>query len=246
MNQPATITTEKPAGNLASLALTSPLKHLFNTVIRQRAALAQFKALAKFGIYPTRQVLFYGPPGNGKTFACQWIANKLSLPLFRVRCEALVDSLLGATAKNVAEAMEWLAKNGDSVVLLDEIESIFMARSDGGGSCAHAYHSAMAVFWQYLDRWTGNHLFVAATNMPDKIDKALLSRFEIKLEFGPPAEDQVRSVISYWSEALHQFGGDAWGKSLIELVEGGHEFVSFRELWQTIQRAVIEHVTTEN
>lgn len=148
------LTVEKPVGNLASLAITPPLQQLLNLVVNQRRCMKQFKNLAKFGIYPTRQVLFYGPPGNGKTFACNWLSNKLGIPLYRVRCEALVNSHLGQTSKNMANVMEFLAANGDAVVLLDEIESIFMARTDGGGSCAQAITSAMTVFWQYLDHPT--------------------------------------------------------------------------------------------
>jgi SpoVK/Ycf46/Vps4 family AAA+-type ATPase len=240
---PAGLTLEKPGSNIASLSMTASLRAIMATVIRQWQSPQAFRPLAKYGIYPVRQMLFHGPPGNGKTSACQWIAQRLSVPLYRVRCETLVGSYLGQTAKQVAAVMEWLKTSPPSIVLFDEVESLFPSRSDGGGTCAREMSSAMTVFWQYLDRWSGQHLFVLATNMRNKLDPALLSRLEMQLEFGPPTTDQAREVIAYWSEVLHAYGAPEWSAELIAALDDGHEVESFRELWQAIQKRVTAHVT---
>jgi ATP-dependent 26S proteasome regulatory subunit len=240
---PKGLSEETLGGNLASLAMTPALKSIIDTVLTQWRSKEVFKPLAKYGIFPVRQLLFYGPPGNGKTSACQWIAQRLDVPLYRVRCEQLVEAYLGRTASNVSDVMEHLMRSPSAVVLFDEVETLFPARGGDKSSCSREMTSAMTVYWQYMDRWTQNHLFVLATNMEEQLDAALMSRIEMHLQFGPPTAAQASEVIAYWSETLHQYGSDQWAKDLYLYLDAGNEFASFRDLWQQIQRRVNAFVT---
>jgi SpoVK/Ycf46/Vps4 family AAA+-type ATPase len=53
------------------------------------------------GLEPMKALLFKGPPGVGKTMACQWIARELSLPLLTLDLATVMSSLLGKTGTNV-------------------------------------------------------------------------------------------------------------------------------------------------
>ena len=167
--------------------------------------------------------------------AAQLIANKTETKLFRVKCESLITGLLGSTESNMANVMDWLSKQGESVVLFDECEAIFPARKlTGGDSCSAAIVRSMQIFWQALDRWETPQLFLLATNLVENLDAALLSRMELKIEFKPPTKSQALKVVEYWAETLHEYGADVWGKSLTSEIKGGREFESFRLLWHTI------------
>ena len=239
---PPGLSEEKPAKNLASLATTEPLRELRGTVLAQWQFTEQFESLAKYGIRPIDRMLFYGPPGNGKTMACGWLAQQIDAPLFRVRCEALVQSLVGGTASNISSVMQWLQRQDRCVVLFDEVEQILMSRnSSGTDTVQRELGSAMTVFWQFLDRWEAPTLFVLATNLPDRLDDALLSRIDLQMEFGPPTAEQAESVIQYWQETLHEYGSETWGPELAHRCTEGFE--SFRALFQEIQRRVRSHVT---
>lgn len=240
---PPGLTLEKPAKNLAGLTMTNAMQQLVDRVLVQWLASDQYRPLEKFGIYPMRQVLFYGPPGNGKTSASQWLASKLGVPLYRVRCDQLIHAHLGQSPKNVAMVMEWLADSPPAVILFDEIESVFPARGQQD-ACSRELAATMTFFWQYLDRWEGRHIFVMATNLEELLDAALLSRIELKLYFGPPTVDQCRDVIAYWREMLHDYGADVWGPQLLEQLDKGHKFASFRELWQKIQDCAVQTVAS--
>lgn len=239
---PNGLSKEALGNNLASLVITPAMQELTGKVVRQWTAVSAYKPLEKFGIFPMRQVLFYGPPGNGKTSACQWLAQRIGIPLYRVRCDQLVHAHLGQTPKNVAAIMEWLAASRPAVVLFDEVESLFPARGQVD-ACSRELAAAMALYWQYLDRWQGRHLFVMATNLDEMLDQALKSRIELKLYFGPPTYEQCRDVIAYWSEALHEYGADLWAKELLERLDGGTLPRSFRELWQAIQTRTVQFVS---
>lgn len=238
---PSAITRETITHGLAGLCKTPELEKLASTVIAQWKNTKVFDRLAKHRIFPVRNVLLYGPPGNGKTTACQWIASSIDVPLYRVRCESLVVGVLGESAKEMRKTMDWLAKAGKCVVLFDEVETIFPSRDSSTGNCGREIASAMTVFWQMLDRWSSPQLFCFATNMPDALDTALMSRFELMIEFGPPDQDQVREVVRYWSEVFHDYAPDSWSGELNEL-----EFGSYRELWQAISSRVREVALASN
>lgn len=241
---PAALTLEKPATNLASLALSESLDTLIQTVVAQWIRLDAFAPLKRHGIGPINRALFHGPPGNGKTIAAQVIASRLECPLYRVCSERLISKYLGDTTSDLGGVMDWIAAQGVCVVLWDEVEAIFpsRSRSDDGSSANREVTSAMTVFWQRLDRWTAPTLFLLATNLIDRLDAALRSRIELQLEFGPPTPAQAHDVLSYWSEVLHEYGSESWAPLLRERIEDESLLVSFRALWQAIAAETRQHV----
>lgn len=86
-------------------------------------------------------------------------------------------------------------------------------------------------------------LFLLATNLINRLDSALISRIDLKLEFGPPTEQQALDVLAYWSETLHEYGADDWAPQIRRGIESNRDFPqSFRDLWQAITCAVRQHV----
>lgn len=230
---PRFVSLESPSKSLDGLTASSELKAFGEAVCKQWTSTDKLAELANYGIYPIRQVLFYGPPGNGKTTACQWLGKRLEMPVYRVKSEAITGAYLGATQGNVGELLAWLKTIGPAIVLFDEIESLFPSREAGQDSCARELQSAMTVLWQALDRWTTPQIFIFATNMQERLDKAFVSRMEASLEFGPPTPEQISAVVAYWCEIFHEYGAADWGPRLS--VQG---FISFRELWQAISNCV--------
>jgi len=236
---PLGLAVEHPARNLAALAATEPLLQMREVVLAQWRHAKTFAHLAKHGIRPIDRLLFFGPPGNGKTMASQWLAAQIDCPLYRVRCESLVQMYLGQTTGNVGRIMEWLQRQPRCVVLFDEVESLFPSRANSTGDCGREMNNAMSVFWQWLDRWEAPTLFVLATNMIERLDPALLSRIDLQLEFGPPTPEQAAGVAAYWAEVLHEYGGGEWGPLLAD----GRRWESFRALFQAVQWHVRQFVT---
>lgn len=234
---PTGLTIEKEARNLAALATTDSLAAMKKVVLAQWRHNKTFAELAKHGIRPIDRLLFSGPPGNGKTMAAQWLAQQIGCPLYRIRAESLIEAWLGATSTNVSNVMRWLQKQGPCVALFDEVETMFPSRETATSNCDRALQAAAAVFWQYLDRWESPTLFVLATNMPERLDPALLSRIDLKIFFGPPTQEQTRNVAGYWAEVLHKYGGAEWGP---HIAEGKWE--SFRALFHAVQMSVREFV----
>lgn len=75
------------------------------------------------GVAPINKILFYGPPGCGKTLCASIIAAEIGIPLMYVRYDALVSSYLGETASNIKKVFE-LAQSDSFVILFDEFDTI--------------------------------------------------------------------------------------------------------------------------
>jgi len=240
---PQGLTLENGSRFVPRMVMTDELQVVVREVIRQWRHRDRFAGLVKFGIRPLDRLLFYGPPGNGKTMSCQWICQQIGTPLYRVLCEQVVGSYMGETSRALARILEFLQGLRDpALCLFDEVESIFVDRARGDGQCDRERGSALGVFMQALDRWRSPTLIVMATNLVEQVDRALLSRVELQLEFRGPTPEQARECVEYWRELLCDYGADQWGPPLAAEIEAGWEPTSFRELAQQIARAARDWV----
>jgi len=153
------------------------------------------------GAYPTRRVLFYGPPGCGKTVTAQAIASEIGLPLLYVRFDAIISSYLGETASNIRRVFDY-AKNDSFVIFFDEFDAIARSRND---SFEHGeIKRVVNTFLQQLDNFKGKSLVIAATNFEQSLDYAIWRRFDTTLRFDMPTDDERIKLFSY---KLKQFQG---------------------------------------
>jgi ATP-dependent 26S proteasome regulatory subunit len=216
------------------MVMTPPLMKVIKNVVFQWKHRDAFQELIKYGIRPLDRLLFHGPPGNGKTLTCYWMAKELGIPMYRVICNQLRGGYLGDTAKAIAAVGDYLnSRTEPAICLFDEVESIFIDRALSSGQCDREISSALTIFLQSLDRWQAPTLIVMATNMYDQLDQALTSRVEMKLEFGGPTVEQCQQLLQYWGELLCKHGADDWGPPLLDRVKVSPP-VSFRELQQAI------------
>lgn len=135
------------------------------------------------GIEPRKTVLFYGPPGCGKTHLASYIAQQLKMKLFLVRFDSLISSYLGETAANLKSVFEFV-KSNRCVLLLDELDAIGKLRDDKNelGELKRVVISLL----QNLDIGNGRSILISATNHPHMLDPAIWRRFELIIEMTLP------------------------------------------------------------
>lgn len=137
------------------------------------------------GLEPMKALLFKGPPGVGKTMACQWIARELGLPLLTLDLATVMSSLLGKTGTNVRAVVDY-GRGFPCVLLLDEFDSIAKRRDDERD--VGELKRLVTVLLQAIDDWPSTSLLVAATNHPELLDPAVWRRFDLQLDFDNPSE----------------------------------------------------------
>merc|ERR1711937_31604 len=129
----------------------------------------------KFGMTPSRGVLFYGPPGCGKTLLAKAVASECSANFVSIKGPELLTMWFGESEANVREVFDKARSAAPCVLFFDELDSIGTARGSGGD----AGGAGDRVMNQLLTEIDGvgakkNVFFIGATNRPELLDEALL------------------------------------------------------------------------
>jgi len=130
----------------------------------------------KFGMEPSKGVLFYGPPGCGKTLLAKAIANECQANFISIKGPELLTMWFGESESNVRDVFDKARQAAPCVLFFDELDSIAKAR---GGSLGDAGGAGDRVINQILTEMDGigkkkNVFVIGATNRPDIIDPAIL------------------------------------------------------------------------
>lgn len=130
----------------------------------------------KFGMSPSKGVLFYGPPGCGKTLLAKAIANECQANFISIKGPELLTMWFGESEANVRDIFDKARAAAPCVLFFDELDAIAKAR---GSSLGDAGGAADRVINQILTEMDGmgakkNVFIIGATNRPDIIDPAIL------------------------------------------------------------------------
>lgn len=186
----ALIELQQPRLRLADVVLSDALSKRLADLIRQQV---KREWLREHGKVPNRRVLFLGPPGSGKTMTAEALAGELKLPLFVIRLESLITRYMGETAAKLRLVFEESLKRR-GVYLFDEFDALGSRRN--ATNDVAEMRRVLNSFLQLMERETAtDSLLVGATNHPELLDRALLRRFDLVLEFDPPSDDQIVLLI---------------------------------------------------
>ncbi|GMH97764.1 hypothetical protein TrVE_jg9532 [Triparma verrucosa] len=131
----------------------------------------------KFGMQASRGVLFYGPPGCGKTLMAKAIANECGANFISVKGPELLNMWFGGSEANVRELFDKARAASPCILFFDEMDSI--ARARGAGGAGGSSDTSDRVINQILSEIDGigggKTLFIiGATNRPDILDPGLM------------------------------------------------------------------------
>ena len=146
---------------------------------------------------PKTFILLYGVPGTGKTFFANAIAGELKRNYEDKIQFFSVSYLLGCDArgKNIQALTEFCKQFERCVLFIDAFDVIAPDRKIFTRNPTEA--SRVTVNLQMLDEilHTEGILVIAATNEPDSIDEAFLSRSNARIEFSLPDYEVIHSTL---------------------------------------------------
>ncbi len=166
--------------------------------------------LASKGIRRRSKVLFVGPPGCGKSYTAQAIANELRLPHYIVRFDAVIGAYLGQTAIHLRELFRYVSNN-PCVLLFDEIDALGKQR--GNPLDVGELDRIVIALMQELEFLETQGIVIATSNLPQNLDRALWRRFDLILDFPQPTKSEL---AAYRKKIGAKFGLKGRGKSMLE------------------------------
>ena len=146
---------------------------------------------------PQGRICCYGAPGTGKSAWAQWIAEQAGLPVSLCKGSDLLDKYVGGTEENIAAAFRRADTLGEALII-DEADSFLFARQGADRSWERSMVNEMLT---QIEQFDG--LLVISTNLMDKLDPAVLRRFDLKLKFDWLTAGQAAALAAEHLLLLH-------------------------------------------
>uniref|UniRef100_A0A6I8N9G6 non-chaperonin molecular chaperone ATPase n=1 Tax=Ornithorhynchus anatinus TaxID=9258 RepID=A0A6I8N9G6_ORNAN len=180
------------------------------------------EAFATMGIEPPKGILLYGPPGCCKTMIAKALANESRLNFLVVKGPELMSKYVGESERAVREIFRKARAVAPAIVFFDELDALAVERgsSSGAGNVADRVVAQLLTEMDGVERLTGVTV-LAATNRPDRIDKALLRPGRIDRIIYVPLPDAGtrREVLALQLRSM-PVGGDVCPDHLLQRTDG--------------------------
>jgi SpoVK/Ycf46/Vps4 family AAA+-type ATPase len=179
----------QPKIKLNDMVLDKQVRKSLDRVIEEQR---KVELLRQHNLTPKRKLLLTGIPGCGKTMTAQALAGELGLTVFIIRLDGLMSKFMGesiAKLRIIFDAME----DHRGVYLFDEFDSIGSQRDQGQdvGEIKRVLNS----FLINIEKDQSNSIIIAATNLPESLDKALFRRFDDIIRYPLPEIVDIKKVL---------------------------------------------------
>lgn len=157
---------------------------------------AAYRAL---GIDFPQSFVLEGPPGCGKTYAVNRLAEHLNWHTNRIDSSAIGSSYVHGTARLIEEKFDEAEKHAPSLLIIDEMDAFMPDRAGCHNSDSHSIEE-VAAFLRRLQTAAEKHILVIGmTNRKDVIDPAILrtGRFGAHLTVAMPSCEEVEAVLAH-------------------------------------------------
>ncbi|ELU08202.1 hypothetical protein CAPTEDRAFT_173267 [Capitella teleta] len=133
------------------------------------------EAFLRLGIRPPRGLLMYGPPGCSKTMIAKALARESGINFIAIKGPELFSKWVGESERAVRELFRKARSAAPAIIFFDEIDALAGERGSSGGG-GDVSDRVLAQLLTEIDGVEAlkDVTIVAATNRPDRIDKALL------------------------------------------------------------------------
>lgn len=181
---------KNPQKSISELIITPLIQKKYNQIIWSHE---NKEVLNKHNFNPITKILLKGETGNGKTSFAESLAFGLNLPIYLVKYSSLLDSYLGKTQTNLQNVFKTV-NDINCVLFFDEFDSIGIDRhSEDVGEIKRIVNSLLLE----MDGLSANVVFIAATNCPELLDRAVYRRFEEVIEFPAPNLESAKRMVEY-------------------------------------------------
>jgi len=141
-------------------------------------------------------ILLHGPPGCGKTMIAKATAGECDVKFYNIKTSDIVSRYVGEAEKQIRDVFEAAREEEKAIIFFDEIDSIASDRSTAEPFAKRVVNELLAQM-DGVDNNCSNILVMAATNMYEMLDKALLrhGRFGRHIYIPPPDQLGRKAIL---------------------------------------------------
>lgn len=142
----------------------------------------------ELGLSIPNGLLFYGPPGCGKTFFAERFAEEIGCNYMYVLCSDVASPYIHGGQEKIANLFAEARKNAPTILFLDEVDAMITSRDK------HTNVSEQGEVNEFLGQLNNcgedGIMVIAATNKPSLIDPAALRSGRLELKYYIPLPDK--------------------------------------------------------
>jgi cell division protease FtsH len=146
-------------------------------------------------------ILIAGVPGVGKTLLAKAISNETDYNFIYTNGSEFAGQLQGQGADNINKLFELARKNQPAIIFIDEIDGVGQKRgSNPNGADSERTLNKLLVELDGFDTKDDNILVIGATNLPEKLDPALIrdGRFDREITIPLPKYKGRLEMLKYF------------------------------------------------
>lgn len=151
----------------------------------------------RMGISFPGATILHGPPGCGKTYAVEKLAEYLGWKRFNIDSSTIASSYIHDTSKKISEVFTSAIKASPSIIVIDEMEAFLSNRNMAGPSGTHHIEEVAEFLRRIPEAISKGVLVFAMTNMIDTIDPAILrrGRFDHIIEVKMANKEEILALL---------------------------------------------------
>lgn len=171
-----------------------------------------------------RGILFFGPPGCGKTLLAAAVATEIDANFYSIDAASIMSKWLGEAEQNVSKLFGSARKSSTegkpAIVFVDELDSLMGAHSNEVGGEIRVRNQFLKEMDGIVDKGKKLHVYViGATNKPWDLDWAFIRRFQKRILVPLPDHHTRLMMLKLYTGNL-QINQDVDLHELARLSEG--------------------------
>jgi transitional endoplasmic reticulum ATPase len=158
-------------------------------------ALNDKERYAEYGLTIPNGMLLYGPPGCGKTFFAERMAEEIGFNFYQIKPSDIQSKFVNASQENIKNLFDEARENAPSIIFIDELDAMVPNRNDSNVN--HMNTSAVNEFLAQMNNCGDDGVFIiGATNRPNSIDPAILRAGRLdKVIYLPPPDFEALELM---------------------------------------------------